>query len=174
MSGFLCISVAINVFAFTQLNKSYEKINESIASDYLKIDEVLINLSNNLKENKNLSDEELLKIYENILSSERSTSIYGYVMDINIFKWLDKDYNYANLDLLAQYIIALQVSLDETSHQNIQEIRTLLIDLCQKWQSIQIKKAIINNTYNFQTDPKKLSTDLKEFNDYCYNCIMSL
>lgn len=171
ISVLLCISVAVNVSTFTKLNKSYEKINEAIASDYLKIDEALVNLNNKLKENENLSHKELITLYENFLSSEKENSIYRYAMDINIFKWINENYSYANLDLLAQYITYLKTTLNDTSSQNIQEIRIDLMDLYKKWQSLHIKKAIINNTYDFQTDPKKLSKSLKEFNDYCYNCI---
>lgn len=37
ISGLLILSITINFSAFSKLNKSYEKINEAIASDYLKI-----------------------------------------------------------------------------------------------------------------------------------------
>lgn len=96
---------------------------------------------------------------------------YGYVMDINHFKWLNEDYNYANLDELASYLIYLQTYLNDTSARNMKEIKAALIDLCSEWQEMHLGRAIVNDTYNFQTDPQNLSKVLTEFNDYCHHCI---
>ena len=169
--GLLILSITINFSAFSRLNKSYEKINEAIASDYLKIDEAFVNLNRDLKEDTNLTSEDLMMLYESYLSSEHHNTVYGYVMDINHFKWLNEDYNYANLDELASYLIYLQTYLNDTYAHNMKEIKAALIDLCSEWQEMHLSRAIVNDTYNFQTDPQNLSKVLTEFNDYCHNCI---
>lgn len=171
ISGLLVLSVIINFSAFTKLNKSYEKINASISSDYLKIDEALINLNRNLKEDTNLTYEDLIVLYESYLSSEHHNTVYGYVKDIHHFKWLNEDYNYANLDELASYLIYLQTYLNDTSDQNTKELKTALIDLCREWREMHLSRAIVNGTYTFQTDPRNLSEILTEFNDYCHDHI---
>lgn len=170
ISGLLFISITINISAFVKLDKFYEKTNETIASDYLKIDEALVNVENTLKENEDITHEELIELYENILSSKKYNSVYSYAMDTNIFKWINEDYRYTTLDQLAQYLLLLQIDLDDASPQKVQEIKTSLIDLCEEWEKLHIKRVIVNDTYNFQTDSKDLLKSLRKFNDYCYNC----
>ena len=94
--------------------------------------------------------------------------------DVKLCKEIDADgvhIGQDDLDLKETRKLLGEDKIIGVSAHNMKEVKAALIDLCSEWQEMHLSRAIVNDTYNFQTDPQNLSKVLTEFNDYCHNCI---